>query len=129
MHGSIPRNSVRQCACAVCGKSFIPRYAGRKRLFCSSRCRSEARRRRHFVSPGYPSSAVTQNAGNSSTNSAACKGENRGRASRFAVPLDLLGGRFRWPGTPKLTAKVANAIVRAEVGGVHYSPISEEPGR
>jgi hypothetical protein len=46
--------------------------------------------------------------------------------ARFAVPLDLLGGRHRRPGAPRLAAKVAKAIVRAEVGGVHHIPTSEE---
>jgi hypothetical protein len=119
MHGSnIPTESIGQVRrpCAVCGKPFIARHTGRKRLFCSSRCRTEARRQRSFVSPGYPSAKTTRNAENSSANSTACKAQNSDRGSRFSVPLDLLGGRYQWPSASRLDPELRRRILAIELG-------------
>jgi hypothetical protein len=43
--------------------------------------------------------------------------ENVDRGSSFSVPIDLIGGGYRWPGAPKLNPKLTAMILRAEIGG------------
>jgi hypothetical protein len=115
MHGSnIPSGPIGQIRrpCAICGRPFSVQRTGRKRLFCSNLCRSEARRQKSFVSPGYYPSAATQNAENSPTNSTTYRAENGGRSA----PLDLVGGRYRWPGAVRLDPALRRQILAIEIG-------------
>jgi hypothetical protein len=74
--------ALKPTPCAEC-KRPLPRARrlGRKRRYCSNKCRSAARRTRNFVSGRYPSSRATQNAKNNPANTTACEGENAGRGS------------------------------------------------
>ena len=79
--------ALKPTPCAECGRP-LPRAhrLGRKRRYCSNKCRSAARRTRNFVSGRYPSSRASQNVKNNPANTTVCKGENAGRgASKVAL--------------------------------------------
>jgi hypothetical protein len=84
--------------CCNCGAVIVAKRTGRKRLFCSNRCRSEARRARRFVAPGYYPSGATRNAENSLAKSSGCKGNFGDRASvdpglwRLIVEVEIFAG-------------------------------------
>jgi hypothetical protein len=98
--------------CENCRRPLKIKRAGRKRQFCCSRCRSAARRERHFVSTGYPSGRVTQNASKKRIVSVSSEGENRDRGS----PINILGGH-RWPGQSRLDRRLIATIIEIEIGG------------
>jgi hypothetical protein len=106
----------RKLTCAICGAGLDHKRVGRIRKFCSDRCRDEARRDRDFVgSFGSPPTEVArthETAENTPTNSMACKGEKRDRAS----PLDLLGHGFRWSGATAIDPELRRRIVETELG-------------
>lgn len=97
--------------CECCRKPLRLKLKGRKRRFCSNRCRSAARRNRDFVSSGYPNSATTQNDERNAAKAVISGAENRDQAS----PVNVVGNGYRWPRRldPKLVAK----IVEREIGG------------
>jgi hypothetical protein len=72
--------SVKQCA--VCQRPLrnVRRW-GRKKRYCSNRCRSAARRTRNFVSSGYKTTATTRNGKNSTAFSTAFEAQKPGRAN------------------------------------------------
>jgi hypothetical protein len=101
--------------CEQCGKPLKTKRSGRKRRYCSSRCRSAARRYRgwgaNFVSRGYPTEAKLQNGSEKSTISAPSQGEKRD----LAFPIDVLGGGNRWPW--RLDRGLLRTIIEREIGG------------
>ena len=81
-----PGNSEckRTGSCPVCGRSILAKRAGRKREYCSDKCRDAHRRRVNFQFCGharYPHSAEPRNAKNSPVISNGCKADFAGRAS------------------------------------------------
>src|ERR1700742_4791998 len=73
-----PSRTPKQCE--VCKRPLRNvRRKGRKRRYCSDRCRSTARRTRNFVSSGYTSSRAAQNGENNAVFSRPFKVENGDR--------------------------------------------------
>jgi len=101
--------------CEQCGKPLRTKRAGRKRRYCSNRCRSAARRNRgwgtSFVSRGYPNEGATRNEPKSATQSEPSQAEK----CDLAFPIDILGGSRRWRG--RLDRELLRSIVEQEIGG------------
>jgi len=58
------RNAFRTPKCECCGKPLAIKQLGRRRQYCSSRCRSVAQREREwnrFASARYPNKAAARN--------------------------------------------------------------------
>lgn len=98
-------------SCEYCRKPLRHKLKGRKRRFCSNRCRSAARRSRNFVSLGNTSSSATQNDQRNAAKSGTFDAENCDRA----FPVNIVGGSYRWP--RRLDSKVIAEIIRREVSG------------
>ena len=88
--------------CASCGRVLIAKHTGRKRHYCSDRCRDRARQDRAYAFRGTAigaGSRVPRNAGNSSNISKNCGQDFGGRASvdpqlwRAIVELEIFAGR------------------------------------
>jgi hypothetical protein len=79
-------NSV---VCVVCGAPLHPKRGSRRQLYCSYRCRDEARRARNFellavTRRGRP--LIPRSVENNGIGSMACKAEFRDRAFRIRGP-------------------------------------------
>jgi hypothetical protein len=75
--------------CAECGKPLrAVRGAGRKRRYCSSKCRDRARRSRNFVATGYTRPSATRNGKNNAVFSGVFSNRIGGRANPEAPKLD-----------------------------------------
>jgi hypothetical protein len=111
---------ARRKPCAVCARPMRIKRGGRKRQFCSDRCRCTAKRQRvfeasfsHFRAVLARDSAAPENAPKTPVISNVCKTQSPGRASIFGPsdwPIDLMrgdGGRLE----PGLTA----FIIRTEL--------------
>ena len=88
--------------CANCGNALKAKHTGRKRRFCSDRCRDRARQERVQTFRGTTlgvGSAVPRNAENSFDISRNCRRDFGGRASvdaplwRAIVELEVFAGR------------------------------------
>lgn len=105
----MPFKSVRKCE--VCTNQIrIVRRSGRKKRFCSNRCRSTARRNRNFVRSGYIRSSKTQTAGGNAAISIVSEIQKHERP--FAI--NLIGGV-----RTRLTAidrDLREAIIEIETG-------------
>lgn len=126
---------MKTAICAACGRNIIARHTGRKRRFCSDRCRDQARRTRfvarldkkgvqRFKKGGrYPHSGVPRNAGNPSTISNGCKADLAGRGSaisglwRRIVEVEIIEART-WQSSISRDG-VKSEIARAERTLVH----------
>jgi hypothetical protein len=98
--------------CCQCGREFTSgKRVGRRRLFCSYKCRDEARRNRNFVGSSYPSGQAPRNSEPGPFVSDTCKGENRDRA-----PLNILGGS-PWSNAVRIEPDLRRRIVLVEIGG------------
>jgi endogenous inhibitor of DNA gyrase (YacG/DUF329 family) len=88
----------RTTRCPICGNAITTKRAGRKRRFCSHRCRDEAWRNRNFQKTAHTKQS-RRNAINSPTQSIICDGQKRGRASvdaalwRQILDIEVIGGR------------------------------------
>ena len=106
--------------CPACRRSV--RRRARQQAFCSRKCRQRAYWNRKatdkisaFVTRGTGCSTDPPKSLNENN---ALHGRNWG-SSKFAnAPLDLLGGRWRWPGTTRLDPVKRRAIISAEIGSV-----------
>ena len=99
--------------CRYCGREFFAgKRCGRTRQFCCNACR-QAHFRNAKIEARYQAPGALRNAENTPTNSVACRGENRGRAS----PVDLLGHGFCWPGATVLDPELRRNILAVELGG------------
>ena len=68
--------------CAVCGRGLVVKHTGRKRRFCSDRCRDRARQDRNYAfreTVRGQGSAIPRNAGNFLAISSGCKPVSAGR--------------------------------------------------
>lgn len=88
--------------CANCGRVPVAKHTGRKRHYCSDRCRDRARKSRRSAFRGtvlVGNSRQPRNAGNSGTISKTCKPVLGGRASvnpqlwHAIVELEVFAGR------------------------------------
>ena len=112
--------TARRKACAVCKRPMRIKRGGRKRHFCSDRCRCIARRQRAFEASFSPfravlarDSAVPENTPKTRVNSTGCKAQSRDRASIFGPsdwPIDLMRGDGS-----RLEPGLAAFIVRTEL--------------
>lgn len=89
----------RRVQCQICGADIAAKHTGRRRQFCSRRCRKAAQRLKN--DGRYPPSGASRNAENSLAISIACKGDLAGRGSAICGPHDvveveLIGGRAWW---------------------------------
>lgn len=97
------RNSyARNQDCAICGHVITAKRSGRKRKYCSNRCRDTHRRQLNFAffdATRYPPQGKPRNAANPSTISENCKAENRDRGSavswRRIVQIEVIEP-FHW---------------------------------
>lgn len=104
--------------CPTCRRSVSRK--SRQQAFCSRKCRQRAYWNRKATDK--ISAFVTHDTGRS-TNPPKSANENKGLqrrksgSSKFAnAPLDLLGGRWRWPSTARLDPIKRRAIIAAEIG-------------
>ena len=104
--------------CPACRRS-VPRKS-RQQAFCSRKCRQRAYWNRKATDK--ISAFVTHDTGRS-TNPPKSASENKGLQGRKSgsskfdkAPLDLLGGRWRWPNTARLNPIKRKAIIGAEIG-------------
>jgi hypothetical protein len=70
--------------CAICGRRLVAKHTGRKRHYCSNRCRDRARQDRHYAFCGIVvtrGSGLPRNAGNPHTTSKTYKPDLAGRGS------------------------------------------------
>lgn len=93
---------IQQAVCAHCGRALKAKHTGRKRRFCSDRCRDQARKCRKSAFRGTVlgiGSRRPRNAENQPTVSKNCKGDFAGRASvdaqlwRAIVEAEIFAGR------------------------------------
>ena len=101
--------------CSACGEPMRVKRAGRKRDFCSSKCRQAAYRDRafgrKFGAPSYDPSRALRNAPKNATTSTAFDLQNR-RPRDW--PIDLVGGhRGGRRLEPDLTANIFSVELRA----------------
>jgi hypothetical protein len=113
-----PARRDAQVLCPACHRA-VPRKS-RQQAFCSRKCRQRAYWNKKAI--GKISGYVTHSTGRS-TDLAKTANENNSlqgrktRSSKFAsAPLDLLGGRWRWPGAERLDPTKRRAIIAAEIG-------------
>jgi hypothetical protein len=95
---------IQPSVCAHCGRALRAKHTGRKRQFCSDRCRTENRRRGEMAvqalkkQPRYHPSGVSRNATNPSTVSKNYRADFAGRASveaplwRAIVEAEIFAG-------------------------------------
>jgi hypothetical protein len=115
--------SIRRDAPVVCpGCHRSVRRKARQQTFCSRKCRQRAYWNKRALER--ISAFVTHDTGHStsplknSNENNSMQGRKSG-SSKFAnAPLDLLGGRWRWPGTARLDPAKHRAIIEAEIGSV-----------
>jgi hypothetical protein len=106
--------------CSACGRN-VPR-AARQQLYCSGRCRRRAHwdRRATAKISAFP----THDTGHATNPPKNVNGNNslQGEKSRLSpftkAPLNVLGGGWRWPDTPRLDRDLWQKILRAEIGGI-----------
>jgi hypothetical protein len=70
--------------CLTCGSTIVAKHTGRKRKYCSAKCRDAHRRQLNFEVSGtarYPTQAKPRNAENPPTVSKNCEVDFAGRAS------------------------------------------------
>jgi hypothetical protein len=117
-HSQPARTDVPVC-CPVCRRQV--RRAARQQIYCSTRCRKRANYAKavaegKFLGPRYPYSGGGTDPYKKSNGNNHLQGRKSG-SSKFAnAPLDLLGGRWRWPGAARLDPTKRRAIIAAEIG-------------
>ena len=106
--------------CPTCRRS-VPRKS-RQQVFCSRKCRQRAfwnkkatEKISAFVTLGTGRSTDPLKSANENNG---LQGRKSGSSKFDKAPLDLLGGRWRWPGTARLDPVKCRAIIAAEIGSV-----------
>jgi hypothetical protein len=105
--------------CSACGRKV--RRAAHQQLYCSGRCRQRAHWERRATAkisalPTHHTGRLTNSPKNVNRNNS-LQGE-KSRPSPFAkAPLNVLGGGWHWPDTPRLDRDLWQKILRAEIGG------------
>ena len=104
-----------QVRCAMCGKPSDKRN-GRRRLYCSDACRMAAHRIRAGSHGSHdPSVIPLRNGLKNPDDSIGCEAPKRDpHPSQFDVPLNILGGGYRWPGAPQLDRETRERILCRE---------------
>lgn len=100
---SKPSSCYRQAVCAECGEAFATKRNGRKRQFCSTRCRDAHRRQLNFEvfgSTRYRSQAKPRNAKNPPAVSMTCGADFADRGSGICGPRSVIeaeiGAALTW---------------------------------
>lgn len=116
----------REPVCAGCGSKFTAKRTGRKREYCSNRCRDEHRRQLNFSFYGKTGhrEAKPQNAKNPQTVSKNCEAVFAGRASpdqalrHRIIEIEIINAHSWTPGISADGVVFEQAILRksARVG-------------
>jgi hypothetical protein len=141
---------IRPCrakACQTCGQPIIAARTGRRRRFCSERCRDAHRRQLNFEFFGrtvnwqgktrnakkpveqlknggcYSCGPKPRNSNTSAVISNNCEAifSCRGSAINGLAPRNILGGH-RWEFAAPVDRKILGKIVRAEIGAAATTP-------
>jgi hypothetical protein len=95
--------------CRYCARQFFYRQTGRPKLYCDKTCRQADFRRAGYLTPKSDESPRK-----SSTNSSTTKSDFGDRP----LPLNVLGGGYRWPGgTARIDRRTLQRVVEKEIGG------------
>ena len=123
--GRTVTNRFETFRCQACGRSV--KRKSRQQRFCSDRCRNYAHRndpsqingcRAIKNASGYPDSGRVTNPLFLCNKNNGLQARKPGSSKFDSAPLDLLGGRWRWPGTARLDPAKRRAIIEAEIGSV-----------
>jgi hypothetical protein len=95
--------------CRYCDRQFFYRRDNRPKFYCDGTCRQADFRHARYLG--------------SKRNGSPQKTETKSKTFRpdFAdrpLPLNILGGGYRWPDSTPLDRQVLNAIIRTEIGGL-----------
>lgn len=110
--------------CRGCGQPIEHQdETGRRRNYCSRRCRYQHRHTRDFdrrfckFPPHLGGSTGRARKGGSNPLKPLPEKQRKPQSSLFAqTPLDLLGGH-RWPGAPTLDRPTLAKVIQTEIGG------------
>jgi hypothetical protein len=101
--------------CASCGRRVVRK--GRTQRYCSARCRDRGRGRSRKAFLGRPYRSARDPHKSASNINALQRAKTR--PSPYAnAPMNILGGSFRWPGTPRLDVRTLENIRRCEVAAL-----------
>src|SRR4029077_4224570 len=105
--------------CPTCRREVL--RAAREQIYCSIRCRKRANYAKavaggKFSRGRYPYSGVGTNPHKNSNENNSLQGQELSSSKFDKAPLDLLGGRWRWPGAARLDPIKRRAIIAAEIG-------------
>ena len=109
----------RQRMCAHCREPLPWRNRGRPQAFCSTRCQRLASREKAYWSrvEGWAGVVIPDAVKSPDKNpvvSISCKAANGHLYPCFNVPLTIFGSGHRWPGAPRLEAKLRRRIIELE---------------
>jgi hypothetical protein len=105
-----------RAACSWCGKFFA--LQRRAQRYCSAACQKTGRRAELAVEPNR-SRTLTQDTavgGFSPKNTSPINGVQR-RQVGSSIPLNILGGGYRWPGATSVEPTLLSTIIEMEIGG------------
>jgi hypothetical protein len=103
-------------ACAVCGKTIVPKPGSRRQKYCTGACKFKAFRSKKWANR-YQTPDPQRSVENNATKSIPCKGEFGGRAFPTKAPLNLLGG-YSWSDAISVDPKLITKIMRTEIGSL-----------
>ena len=118
-YAGLARRDAPVC-CPSCGRTV--RRKARKQLYCSTRCRKRAHYRKSvaegkFNDPRYLGSGRGTMPPKTASKNNDLQPQKSGSSKFAKAPLDVLGGRWHWPGTPCLDQTKREAIIAVEIGG------------
>ena len=117
--------------CPSCGRKINRK--SRQQAYCSRRCRQRAYWDRKatakiaaIVTPDTRHSTHHTKSANSIKD---LREQKSGPSISATTPLDLVGGRWRWPNTPRLDPGKCRTILEREIGRRFVAVLNTEPNR